>query len=253
MSSREKVRIKIPKYDIPAVKLEYVLLDAEALLPHEEIVTERLSDVIRNIEDQGALDMPIIVAPIPGSSKYLIVDGHHRWAALMRLGCRKIPSVIVDYFDPRIEVFTWYPAFSGEPDLLFSRLSESMLDIKTCGLSIDLVTNKDLMNRAFLAFVKGGECISIEGDVEVQRRVLRILDELAVRDLIRLTWYGLLSDASEDLRKSEVDCVLVRRSLSKSEIMEYVRRGGVYPPKTTRHLLPFTPIKDYIKLEVMCT
>ncbi|MGC8974919.1 MAG: chromosome partitioning protein ParB, partial [Thermoprotei archaeon] len=72
MSSREKVRIKIPKYDIPAVKLEYVLLDAEALLPHEEIVTERLSDVIRSIEDQGALDMPIIVAPIPGSSKYLI-------------------------------------------------------------------------------------------------------------------------------------------------------------------------------------
>lgn len=253
MSSGEKVRIKIPKYDVPAVKLKYVLLDAETLLPHEEIVTERLSDIIRNIEEQGALDMPIIVAPIPGSTKYLIVDGHHRWAALIKLGCRKIPSVIVDYFDPRIKVFTWYPAFSGEPDLLLSRLRESMLDVKACGLSIDSVTDKDLVNKAFLMFVKSGECVSIEGDVEVQRRVLKILDELAVRDLIRLAWYGLLPDASEDLRRSEVDCVLVRRALSKSEIMEYVRRGGVYPPKTTRHLLPFTPIKDYIKFEVMCT
>lgn len=253
MSSVEKVRVKIPKYDIPAVRLKYVLLDADILLPHEEIVTERLSDIIRNIEEHDALDMPIIVAPIPGSSKYLIVDGHHRWAALIKLGCRKIPSVIVDYFDPKIKVFTWYPAFSGEPELLLSRLRELMLDIKKCDLSVDLVTDEDLINKAFLIFDKSGGCVSIEGDVEVQRRVLRVLDELTVKDLIRLTWYGLLLDASEDLRKSEIDCVLVRRAFSKSEIMEYVSKGGIYPPKTTRHLLPFTPIKDYIKLEVMCT
>lgn len=253
MSSKEKVRVKIPRYNIPAVRLRYVLLDADILLPHEEIVTERLSDIIRNIEEHDALDMPIIVAPIPGSSKYLIVDGHHRWAALIKLGCRKIPSVIVDYFDPKIKVFTWYPAFSGESDLLLSRLRELKLVVETCQLSIDSVTDEDLVSRAFLMFDKSGMCVSIEGDVEVQRQVLRILDELAVKDLIRLTWYGLLSDASEDLRKSEIDCVLVRRAFSKSEIMEYVKEGGIYPPKTTRHLLPFTPAKDYIKLEVMCT
>lgn len=253
MSSREKVRVKIPRYDIPVVRLEYVLLDADALLPHEEIITERLNDIINVIKEHGALDLPIIVAPIPGSSKYLIVDGHHRWAALIKLGCRKIPSVIVDYFDPKIKVFTWYPAFSGKPDLLLSRLNELKLDVRTCRSSIDSVTDEDLASRAFLMFDKSNKCVSIEGDVEVQRQVLRILDELAVKDLIRLAWYGLLSDASEDLRKNEIDYVLVRRAFSKSEIMEYVRRGGIYPPKTTRHLLPFMPAKDYIRLEVMCT
>lgn len=251
MSSKEKVRVKIPKYDIPAIKLEYVLLDADVLLPHEEIVTERLNDIERNIREHNALDMPLIVAPIPGSSKYLIVDGHHRWAALIKLGCRKIPSVIVNYFDPRIKVFTWYPAFSGKPELLLSRLSG--LNVETCGLSIDSVNDEDLRDKAFLMFDRSSRCVSIEGDVEVQRRVLRILDELAVRNLISLAWYGLLSDASEDLRRNEIDCVLVRRAFSKSEIMEYVRSGGIYPPKTTRHLLPFTPIKEYIKLEVLCT
>lgn len=252
MSSKEKVRVKIPKYDVPAVRLKYVLLDVDTLLPHEEIVTERLNDIVRNIEENNALDMPIIVAPIPSSDKYLIVDGHHRWAALIKLGCKKIPSIIIDYFDPKVKVFTWYPAFSGNPDLLLSKLRESMLSIRSCELSIDLVTDKDLTNSAFLMFDKRGECVSIEGDVEVQRKVLRILDELSVRDLIRLTWYGLLSDASEDLRKGEIDCVLARRAFNKSEIMDYVRKGGVYPPKTTRHLLPFVPAKDYIKLEVMC-
>ncbi|MFN3268337.1 MAG: DUF5603 domain-containing protein [Zestosphaera sp.] len=253
MSSKEKVRVKIPKYNIPAVKLEYVLLDADALLPHEELVTERLNDIIRYIEEHNALDMPIIVAPIPGSSKYLIVDGHHRWAALIKLGCRKIPSVVIDYFDPKIKVFTWYPAFSGEPEVLLSKLRELMINARECELSIDSVTDEDLMNRAFIMFDKGGRCVSIDGDVEIQRRVLRVLDELTVKDLIRLTWYGLISDVLEDLRKGEIDCVLVRRAFSKSEIMEYVGKGGIYPPKTTRHLLPHMPAKNFIKLEVMCT
>lgn len=252
MSSEEKVRVRIPKYDIPVLKTKYSLLDVDILLPHEEIVTERLNDLTRKIEELKALDMPIVVAPIPGSTKYLIVDGHHRWAALKKLGCRKIPSVIIDYFDPRVRVYTWYPAFSGDAGMLVEELRRSNVVVRRCDLKISSLDDEDLVGKAFVVFSKLEECMSIEGDVEVQRRVLRMLDTLAVRDLIRLSWYGLVSDAVEDLTKGEIDYVLLRKPYTKAEVMSYVSQGGVYPPKTTRHVLPFIPAKDYVKLELLC-
>lgn len=252
MSSEEKVRVRIPKYDIPVLKTKYSLLDVDVLLPHEEIVTERLNDIARKIEELKAIDMPIVVAPIPGSSKYLIVDGHHRWAALKKLGCRKAPSVIIDYFDPRVHVYTWYPAFSGDARPLFEELRESDVIIRGCDLKISSLSDEDLAGRAFTVFSRFMECMFIEGDVEVQRKVLRILDALAVRNLIRLTWYGLISDATEDLAKGEVDYVFFRKPYTKAKVMSYVSGGNVYPPKTTRHVLPFIPAKDYIKLELLC-
>ncbi|MEM0014566.1 MAG: DUF5603 domain-containing protein [Zestosphaera sp.] len=252
MSSEEKVRVRIPKYDIPVLRVKYLLLDVDLLLPHEEIVTERLNDIARKIEELRALDMPIVVAPIPGSTKYLIVDGHHRWAALKKLGCRKIPSVVIDYFDPRVRVYTWYPAFSGSSEPLISELRRSGLTISDCDLKIYSLSDEDLIGKAFVILSKLEECMYVEGDVEAQRRVLRVLDVLAVKNLIKLVWYGLVSDAAEDLAKGEIDYILLRKPYTKAEVISYVREGNVYPPKTTRHVLPFIPAKDYVKLELMC-
>ncbi len=251
MSREEKVRVKIPKYNIPVLQVEHVLLSVDILLQHEELVTERLNDIMRNMESLNAVDMPIIVAPIPGSDKYLIVDGHHRWAALKELGYKKIPSVLIDYFDPKVKVYTWYPAFLGDVSPLIEGLQELRVDVQHCNLGIDSLSEADLAGKAFIMFGRGGECTIIEGDVEVQRRVIRMLDVLAVNGLIRLAWYGLLTDASEDLMKGEIDYVLARKAYSKAEIMDYVSKGGVYPPKTTRHVLPFIPAKNYVKLEIL--
>lgn len=243
--------MKIPKYNIPVLQVEHVLLNVDILLQHEELVTERLNDIMRNIESLKAVDMPIIVAPIPSSDKYLIVDGHHRWAALKELGYKKIPSVLIDYFDPKVKVYTWYPAFSGDAKLLIKELQELRIGIKHCNSRIDSTSDADLAGKAFIMFGRDDECTIIEGDVEVQRRVIRMLDVLTVKGLIRLAWYGLLSDASEDLVKGEIDYVLARKAYSKAEIMDYVSKGGVYPPKTTRHVLPFIPGKNYVKLEIL--
>lgn len=43
-------------------------------------------------------------------NSFVILDGHHRVLALKRLGCGVIPSYLVDYRDPGVEVTVWEPA-----------------------------------------------------------------------------------------------------------------------------------------------
>jgi hypothetical protein len=79
------------------------LIDLEELREHEEIRPEYLEELKNEILSDGLLKMPIAV----DKSTYIILDGHHRLHALRRIGCKRIPVVLVDYQSPEIEVIPW--------------------------------------------------------------------------------------------------------------------------------------------------
>lgn len=61
---------------------------------HEEILPNRIAQVIKQIENEEIVDYPILL-----DSKYhVILDGHHRFTALKEMGVERIPAVEVDYF-----------------------------------------------------------------------------------------------------------------------------------------------------------
>ncbi len=242
-----EVIVKIPRYNIPVKRVEPVMIDIDKMLPHEEIVSKRLEDLVKMIRELDAVDMPLIIAPIPGTDKYLIVDGHHRWAALKELGARKAPSIIIDYFDPAVKLYTWYPAFSGDLDTFLEKLRSNGVEYSVCrGDTNDLLMDRD---NAFILIGRNGVCIVIHGGLEGQKKVSHILDQLSVEGSIKLAYYGLKEDALEDLKKGEIDYLLLRRIPSKEEVMEIVKRGEVFSPKTTRHVLPYIPDKVYTPLK----
>ncbi len=244
----ERVVVKIPKYDIPVKRVEPVMIPLDQMLPHEEIVSKRLEDLVDLIKRLNAVDMPIILAPIPSSNKYLIVDGHHRWAALKELGARKAPAIIIDYFDPSVKLYTWYPAFSGDLDVFLKELGRAGVEYSVCSDMSSSVKGVEEGCYAFLLIGKDGSCIEIYGGVSGQKKVSHILDWLSSSDLIKLVYYGLKEDALDDMRNSFVEYVLLRKTPSKEEVMEIVRRGEVFSPKTTRHVLPYIPAKTYTPL-----
>ncbi|MEK6987516.1 MAG: ParB N-terminal domain-containing protein, partial [Candidatus Thermoplasmatota archaeon] len=45
---------------------------------------------------------------------FVILDGHHRFAALKALGCRRIPAYVIDYFSDIIDLKTWPDAVVQE-------------------------------------------------------------------------------------------------------------------------------------------
>jgi len=83
--------------------VDIVFIRIEELREHEEIRPDYLEELKNEILSDGILKMPIAV----DRSTYIILDGHHRLHALKKIGCKKIPVILVDYQLPEIEVIPW--------------------------------------------------------------------------------------------------------------------------------------------------
>ena len=85
------------------MKLRFELLDVNKLKSHEETRPELLDSLVKEIRNDGYLRKPVLVE----DRHYVILDGHHRYEALKKLGCKKIPVYLVDYYDDAIYLTTW--------------------------------------------------------------------------------------------------------------------------------------------------
>jgi hypothetical protein len=83
--------------------VDIVFIRIEELREHEEIRPDYLEELKNEILSDGMLKMPIAV----DRSTYIILDGHHRLHALKKIGCKKIPAILVDYQSPEIEAIPW--------------------------------------------------------------------------------------------------------------------------------------------------
>lgn len=252
-SSTGKVIIKLPKTSIPYKYVEPVLIEVDKLVNHEELVDARLRELMDKIRSENAVDMPIVVTPIPGTDKYLIVDGHHRWAAVKALGYRKIPCIIIDYFSQDVKLKTWLPGIIGDVKPVLEEVARRGLGVAECRYSVDTSGDIDAKLLEESSFIVLGRdlCRAISGGVEGQKIVSQVLNELNMKGLFTLVYYGELSEALEDLKSGWLHYLFIRKSLTKEDVMRYVRNGGVYAPKTTRHILPFYPAKTYTPLDAL--
>lgn len=76
------------------------LVELGKLKPHEGVDSAHLKELKEEIESDGILKFAIAV----DKDRNIILDGHHRVAALKELVCTRIPVVFVDYSSPYIEV-----------------------------------------------------------------------------------------------------------------------------------------------------
>jgi len=72
---------------------------------HEQVDPGHVSYLERAIRMDGVLWEPIWVARMNGFD--VILNGHHRFRALVRLGARKIPAFVFDYGDSLIQLGRW--------------------------------------------------------------------------------------------------------------------------------------------------
>jgi hypothetical protein len=79
------------------------IVEINKLKEHEEIDANHLKKLIKEIKSDKILKRPIVV----DKNTNIILDGTHRFNALKALGCKKIPSVLVNYRSPKIKVLVW--------------------------------------------------------------------------------------------------------------------------------------------------
>lgn len=79
------------------------VLDLSRLRIHERVQPDLLRKICEEIRRDGCLRRPILVA----DRDFVILDGHHRYQALLDLGCRRIPAYVVDYRSDVVQVGVW--------------------------------------------------------------------------------------------------------------------------------------------------
>ncbi|MEM0328892.1 MAG: ParB N-terminal domain-containing protein [Nitrososphaerota archaeon] len=85
-----------------------LILPIDLLRPHEGVEDELVDELAEEINKDGVIKKAILV----DKRTLVVIDGHHRIMALRKLGCRKIPCLLVDYSSERIHVLSWS---GGEP------------------------------------------------------------------------------------------------------------------------------------------
>ncbi|BBG24603.1 ParB N-terminal domain-containing protein [Sulfuracidifex tepidarius] len=181
------------------------------LLRHEDINFQNLERSIQEIIKTRKVS-PIVV----DLSSYLVVDGHHRLAALKTLGYDMVPAFPIDYASPSVKVYGW------------------MRQISPSGQAKDVI--KEFQSS-------GKFCAEYEN--------LRICED----SLFSLYWKldyieNYMMKIGFCVTKNQ-DRGLRVPPLTKEYIIEIAKRGVLFPPKSTRHTYDFIIPKYLIPIECL--
>jgi len=83
----------------------FELVETERLKVHEKVVPGQVRRLTRELRSTGVVSDPILV----DRESLVILNGHHRYAALRALGAKRIPTWMVDYDDPSVRLGRWSP------------------------------------------------------------------------------------------------------------------------------------------------
>ncbi|NPA23964.1 MAG: ParB N-terminal domain-containing protein [Crenarchaeota archaeon] len=204
------------------MRIELKRIRISKLIPHESTIEERVRELIESIRRTG-LQEPIIV----DSETYMIIDGHHRVEACKRLGITKIPALLVNYLDDDIELRRWLYVYKmrNEP---IDKYYQNSMEIPT------RIVQKILYNLR-------------PGNVETIIKTIRSTTKIYHDNVNEMYW--LLHEAIEnipELSKVPEDQydgtlpVVYTPIIFKQIVIYYAKMGKVFPPKTTRHIVPYS-------------
>jgi len=99
---------------------------------HEAVSKKRVSELIEDIKFHGLLINPVVVS----KQSYVVLDGHHRVAALKRIGACKVPVFFVDYFSNNVKVYL------RRKNLLITLLKEAVINRALQGKMFPMKTTR---------------------------------------------------------------------------------------------------------------
>ncbi|MHA2090285.1 MAG: hypothetical protein ACW98K_05450 [Candidatus Kariarchaeaceae archaeon] len=211
----------------PLVEYPITLVDLKKLVPHEMTIKEELERFKDSVLRDGAVFHPMLI----DKDTMLILDGHHRHMGLLELGYRNGPAIFLNYLDDKIVTLgTWYPLVDNPPEHVKAVLLEQ-------GLRVEEI---DDLEGEFERLKTRGTT-GIFGNLDVQYRIDG--DRSVIFDLVRERWLDQIMyyDNKQyclQAAKNEKTAIL-SWPFTKVEILEYVKKGNIHVPKTTRHVLTY--------------
>lgn len=201
------------------------------LKPHEDVLVDEVKRIKDSLLSSGVQKKPLIVDAETG----VIIDGAHRFKAMLEIGLKYAVIYSVDYANPEIVVKRWIPC-SSIADLTLLKEAENLdlkpVDHKTAILSVDEY------RAPFALLTKEGGYLSTRQSASTLAAYWS-----GWRLFRRLAYATLFASDSERIEEvlKRFTLLLYRPALDKKDVVNSALSGELYPPKSTRHVLPFEP------------
>ena len=217
------------------------LRKTEDLRPHEETVQEDLDGIVRALRVDPVLRHPIIADSKTGA----VLDGTHRLAALKQLGCSRIPAALIDYQNPLVRVDRWFRTVKGRHSVDFRKRIETLSPVHMPNAEAD----QSLLARTSYATLQSSQdCLVFKtndsGPLALYRHSFAL--ERTARDALAKVGY---TDKNNMNELSPTTTLMSTILLEKKEVVESCINRQLFPPKSTRHLIPSRPLGIIVPLE----
>ena len=212
------------------------LLNIEDLKDHEQINESYLAELTRKIKEDKELKIPIVV----DKHSNVVLDGHHRFYALQKLGCKRIPAFVVDYYNPDIKLNCWnhFVKTEEEREAVFDCLKEHNFLTSTVE-NEDVIKTLLASGQAILGIAarNGGNNFFIVQSKDKNQTFEDALQCIKTGLSKELDYIPDAISMEEAMHEQKASLVMIIPSVEKSEVVKKAVAGQPYPPKTTRHSL----------------
>lgn len=139
---------KDESFNIPNLRI----IPTEALVLHEHADSKRVARLEARLRQDGFLKSPPVVAPIPGTERYVVLDGANRTSALRGMGSPHVLAQVVDYKSNEVQLYTWYHLITGRTPANFLQEIRRVPNIVLQEASVELA-REALAVRSILAYI----------------------------------------------------------------------------------------------------
>jgi len=229
------------------------MLPVGLLAPHEDYDPRRVERLAVRLTEEAQLKNPPVVAEIPDTGRFVVLDGANRVMAFQFLEIPHIVAQIVSYDDPAVTLETWHHVVCGiDWQLLLSELEQiEGLEIQPCSQRSGRKAVADGSAAAYM--LNDQVTFKLVYSADPQPEPMRMLHAIVhtyrgKSDIIR---------ASNDIWEIQKPCypdismLVVFRRLNPRDILEAGKNGVKIPSGLTRHVIQTRALNIDIPMSVL--
>ncbi|MCK4310790.1 MAG: ParB N-terminal domain-containing protein [Methanomicrobia archaeon] len=215
-------KAKLEEKPVRIMKIHFI--DIDLLKPHEALDPLELELFVKSINEKGVFYKPMLV----DKTSFVILDGHHRWIALKKMGAKKIPCILLDYFNSEIKLYTWYPVLSEKLEKILEFFDHYTLE----------GYENHLGDYSFI-ITDGKKYYGLKD----KKSIIKYIEKKGYN----FEYVDTIEAALKETKNGKT--AFLRRTTTKEEVIEKASKNEVFSPKTTRHWFPYKYPYLYIKKE----
>lgn len=240
------------------------LLPIDSLVLHEYADDKRVARLEERLRTDGFLKSPPIVAPIPGTNRYVVLDGANRTSAVKRIGCPHILVQVVDYASDQVQLTTWHHLITGRSPETFLREIKSVDSLLLAPTTIG-DARKLLVEGAILSYIvtppAPGQVYTVtepeQGTTDEEPPAYTALLNAMVdtyKGDPEVTIHRVNTDNLAELMLlyEQISGLVVFPPYTPNDIVNLAKAGTVVPTGITRHIISHRALRVNVPMSLLC-